>query len=126
MVAAALLDGNVLPAQYRPERLTGVDIQGLLRRIVVKSSEEYTARFPAEMCATVTVILNDGRSYRIDKSDYEGFVTRRMGWELVIAKFNDVTSAFTSELARIRIIDAVQNLDKMRVRDFTAILADLT
>jgi 2-methylcitrate dehydratase len=126
MVAAALLDGNVLPAQYRPERLTGVDIQGLLRRIVVKSKEEYTARFPAEMCATVTVVLNDGRSYRIDKSDYEGFVTRRMGWESVIAKFNDVTSAFTSELARIRIIDAVQNLDKMRVRDFTAILADLT
>ncbi len=90
MVAAALLDGNVLPAQYRPERLTGVDIQGLLRRIVVKPKEEYTARFPAEMCATVTVVLNDGRSYRIDKSDYEGFVTRRMGWESVIAKFNDV------------------------------------
>jgi hypothetical protein len=44
----------------------------------------------------------------------------------VIAKFNGVTSAFTSELARIRIIDAVQNLEKMRVRDFTAILADLT
>jgi 2-methylcitrate dehydratase len=78
------------------------------------------------MCATVTVVLNDGRSYRIDKSDYEGFVTRRMGWESVIAKFNGVTSAFTSELARIRIIDAVQNLEKMRVRDFTAILADLT
>ena len=108
MVAAALLDGNVLPAQYTPERLTGVDIQSLLRRIVVKPNEEYTARFPAEMCTAVSIILNDGSRYRIDKSDYEGFVTRRMGWESVIAKFNDVTAAFTSERARARIVDAVQ------------------
>jgi hypothetical protein len=49
-----------------------------------------------------------------------------MGWESVIAKFNDVTAAFTSERARARIVDAVHNLEKMRVRDFTAILADLT
>ncbi len=78
------------------------------------------------MCTTVTVILNDGRSYQIDKSDYEGFGTRPMGWESVIAKFNDITAAFTSERARARIIDAVQNLEKIRVRNFTAILADLT
>ncbi len=126
MVAAALLDGNVLPAQYTPERLAGVDVQSLLRRIVVKPNEEYTARFPAELCTTVSIMLNDGSRHRIDKSDYEGFVTRRMSWESVIAKFNGVTAAFTSERARARIVNAVHNLDKMRVRDFTAVLADLT
>jgi 2-methylcitrate dehydratase len=126
MVGVALLDGGVLPAQYAPERILRADIQDLLKRFVVRSKKEYTDRFPGELCTTITVTLKGGRALSIDKTDYEGFGTRPMSWDAVIAKFNGLATPFTSERARKAIIDAVRNIERMRIRDFTAILADLT
>jgi 2-methylcitrate dehydratase len=126
MVGVALLDGNVLPAQYAPERIVRGDIQDLLKRFVVRPKKEYTDRFPGEVCTTITVTLKDGRAFSIDKTDYEGFGTRPMSWDTVIAKFNGLATPFTSERARKAIIDAARNIERMRIRDFTAILADLT
>lgn len=126
VVGVALLDGNVLPAQYAPERIVRADIQDLLKRVVVRPKKEYTDRFPAEVCTTGTVTLKDGRAFSIDKTDYEGFGTRPMSWETVTAKFNSLATPFTSERARKAIIDAVRNIERIRVLDFTAILADLT
>jgi 2-methylcitrate dehydratase len=126
MVGVALLDGNVLPAQYAPERIVRGDIQDLLKRFVVRPKKEYTDRFPGEVCTTITVTLKDGHVFCIDKTDYEGFGTRPMSWDTVIAKFNGLATPFTSERARKAIIDAARNIERMRIRDFTAILADLT
>ena len=61
----------------------------------------------------------------IEKPDYEGFRTRPMGWDSVIAKFNGLAAPFTSS-GRETIIDAVHNIERMQIRDFTSILADLT
>jgi len=80
MVGVALIDGNVLPAQYAPDRILRDDIQALLHRFIVRPSGEYTNRFPEEICATIKVILTDGRIVSIDKTDYEGFRTRPMSW----------------------------------------------
>jgi 2-methylcitrate dehydratase len=126
MVGVALIDGNVLPAQYAPDRILRGDIQALLHRFIVRPSGEYTKRFPREVCATVRVTLTDGRTVSIDKTDYEGFYTRPMSWGAVIDKFNDLAKPFTSERVRKMIIDAVHNIERMRVRDFTVILAHLT
>ncbi|MGV6873093.1 MmgE/PrpD family protein [Pseudochelatococcus sp. B33] len=125
MVGVALIDGNVLPAQYEPERILRDDIQGLLKRFTVRPSQEYTDRFPQEVATTITVTLKDGRKFSIDKADYEGFRTRPMSWETVIAKFNGLAAPFTSERARTSIVDAVQNIEKLRIRDFATILANL-
>jgi 2-methylcitrate dehydratase len=126
VVGVALLDGGVLPAQYAPERIGRADIQYLLKRFVVRPKKEYSERFPNELCATIKVILKGGPTFSIDKTDYEGFSTRPMSWDAVIAKFNGLTAPFTSDRIRKAIIDAVRNIDHMRIRDFTALLADLT
>ncbi len=126
MVGVALIDGNLLPAQYAPDRIQSDDIQALLHRFIVRPSSEYTNRFPDEVCTTVKVTLADGRSVSIDKTDYEGFRTRPMTWDTVIDKFNGLTAPFVSERVSRLIVDAVRNIEHMRVRDFTAILARLT
>jgi 2-methylcitrate dehydratase len=125
MVGVALIDGNVLPAQYEPERILRDDIQSLLKRFVVRPKREYTDRFPAEVATTVTVTLKDGRRLSVDKTDYEGFRTRPMSWETVIAKFNGLATPFASERSRRAIIDAVQHVEEIRTRDFAAILGEL-
>jgi len=49
-----------------------------------------------------------------------------MSWGTVIEEFNGLAAPFTSERVRIAIIYAVHNIERMKVRDFTTILADLT
>lgn len=126
MVGVALIDGNVLPPQYAPDRILRDDIQALLHRFIVRPSGEYTKRFPSEVCATIKATLVDGRAVSIDKTDYEGFNTRPMSWDTVIEKFNNVAAPFASKKVRAMIMDAVRNIERIKVREFTAILADLT
>ena len=97
----------------------------MLHRFVVRPKDEYSKRFPEEVCATITVKLADGRVFSIDKTDYEGFYNRPMSWDTVIAKFNNLAAPFTSGRVRHRVINAVRNIEYMKVRDFTAILAHL-
>src|SRR5262245_42216527 len=42
IIAAAILDGRVTPEQYELERIHRRDIQGLLSRVIVRSSPEYS------------------------------------------------------------------------------------
>lgn len=125
MVGVALIDGNVLPAQYEGDRVTRSDIQSLLERFTVKPKQEYTDRFPAEVCTDVTITLTDGAVHKITKTDYEGFNTRPMSWETVAAKFTDLATPFTSDQTRRAIVAAVRNIEAMSARDFAAILGNL-
>ncbi|HEX9755639.1 MAG TPA: MmgE/PrpD family protein, partial [Gemmatimonadales bacterium] len=88
LVAVALLDGWVGPAQYAIERIGAADVQGLLRRVVVRPNDEFSRRFPAEMPARVKIVLRDGRSYETERRDYEGFFTRPTGWDSAREKFD--------------------------------------
>lgn len=77
LIAVAVLDGQVMPGQYRPERIQREDVQKLLRKVLVRRSEEYSRRFPEEMPCRITVQLSDGQSLGKEKRDYEGFHTLR-------------------------------------------------
>lgn len=125
MVAVALIDGNVLPEQYDSERILKDDVQSMLTRFTVRPKAEFTERFPAEMCSDIKISLKNGSVHTITKTDYEGFSTRPMSWETVIAKFEGLTKDHTSKRSREVIVHAVQNLETMSSREFAAILGNL-
>ncbi|MDR7550607.1 MAG: MmgE/PrpD family protein [Armatimonadota bacterium] len=122
MVAVALLDGQVMPEQYRPERIQRDDVQALLRRVVVRPVDAYSREFPERMPCRVTVALRDGRTLVEEKTDYEGFHTRRMRWETVAEKF-DRQSARADAGLRREIADAVRALEGIWVADLMRLLA---
>jgi len=125
MVGVALIDGNVLPAQYEGDRVTRDDIQALLKRFTVKPKKEYTARFPEEVCTDVTIKLKGGKEHKISKTDYEGFSTRPMSWQAVEDKFIQLTKPFTSQTKRKTIIESVKNIEDMTARAFAEMLGNL-
>lgn len=125
MVGVALIDGNVLPAQYEGDRVLRDDIQSLLKRFTVRPKQEYTDRFPQEVCTDVAITLKDGTVHKISKTDYEGFHSRPMSWQTVEAKFSDLAKPFTSEKARSTIIAAVKDIEKTSAREFAEILGNL-
>jgi len=122
LVAVGLLDGEVTPAQYLPERILRQDVQELLRRVVVRADEEFSRGFPDEMPTRLEVKLRDGRSLTVEKRDYEGFFTRPMSWEKVVAKFETLADGFAPAALRKSIADAVANLDSISLRELTKLL----
>ncbi|MGI8557898.1 MAG: MmgE/PrpD family protein [Solirubrobacteraceae bacterium] len=122
LLAVALLDGQVLPEQYAPERLAANDVQELLRRVEVRPDPELSRRFPAQHSARVRLHLADGRTLEREQHDYEGFHTRPMGWDAVVAKFERLAASQVKASVQARIQGTVSNLDELRVEDLTDLL----
>src|SRR5713101_6974864 len=122
MVAVALLDGDVSPAQYVPERIVREDVQSLLRRVAIRPDEALRNRFPAEMPCRITITLKGGRTLRVEKQDYEGFYTRPMSWEKAVAKFERLAGPFTGTAQRAAIIELVAQLETKTVAQLTELL----
>jgi 2-methylcitrate dehydratase len=125
LLAVALLDGAVTPAQYAPERIGRADVQALLRTVHVRPDAALSRRFPAQMPCRISVVLKDGRTLRAEKADYEGFVTRPMPWEAVAAKFESLAAPHTDRALRTAVIEAVDHLEAIAVRELTALLGQV-
>jgi 2-methylcitrate dehydratase len=123
LLAVALLDGQVLPEQYRPERIAAEDVQDLLRRVEVRPDAELSRRFPQEHSARVRLRLRDGRTLEHEQHDYQGFHTRPMGWAAVAAKFDRLAGPRAGDRLRARIKDAVAQLEAITTRELTDALA---
>ncbi|MEF8865644.1 MAG: MmgE/PrpD family protein [Salinibacter sp.] len=112
MTAVALLDDQVLPAQYEQGRIEAGDVQSLLRKVEVRENPEYSARFPEHMVCDVR-IRADGTVYETHKEDYEGFHTKPMTWDTVSEKFTRLAEPYTDSSLRGDLIGAVQDLETL-------------
>jgi 2-methylcitrate dehydratase len=125
LLAVALLDGQVLPEQYLPDRIAADDVQQLLHKVEVRADDELSERFPEEHSARVKLHLRDGEVLEREQRDYEGFHTRPMSWDTVSEKFDRLAERHVGEARRTQIKDAVGNLDELAVEDLMRLLADL-
>lgn len=123
LVAAAILDGRVMPEQYRRERIERQDIQELLKRIKVRPHAAYSNRFPLEMPCSLKVNLKNGEVFKEEKKDYAGFHTRPMQWEEVVKKFEALSSPYVSRSLGWSIQQAVNDLETIRIAELTELLA---
>jgi 2-methylcitrate dehydratase len=123
MVAVALLDGDVSPAQYAPERIVREDVQSLLRKVTIRPDEALSKRFPAEMPCRIQIHLQDGQTLSIEKQDYEGFYTRPLSWEQAVAKFERLATPSTSAAQRVALVEMVAHLETKEVTDLTGLFA---
>ncbi|HET6383019.1 MAG TPA: MmgE/PrpD family protein [Armatimonadota bacterium] len=123
LLAVALLDDGVLPAQYAPERIVREDVQTLLRKVTVVPDEDLSRRFPEQMPCRLTVQMRDGRAFTVEKTDFIGFTTRPLSWEHACDKFSRLTEGFAAESLSQEIIAAVDQLEDITTTDLMAILA---
>jgi 2-methylcitrate dehydratase len=123
LVAVALLDGQVMPDQFRPERIAQSDVQKLLTLVSVHPNAAYSRDFPEKMCCSIKVTLTDGRTLMNEKQDYEGFYTRPMTWTDAVGKFERLSEPVVSGPDRKAIVAAVGNLDALDVAELTALLS---
>ncbi|HLI85279.1 MAG TPA: MmgE/PrpD family protein [Bryobacteraceae bacterium] len=122
ILAVAVLDGAVMPEQYRPERIRRSDVQEMLRRVKVGPNPSYSERFPNEMPCRITIHLRGGRKLVKEMRDYPGFFTRPMTWEMAFSKFERLSEPYTTASERGAIADAVFNLENTSAPDLARLL----
>lgn len=123
LTAVALLDGQVLPEQFAADRIIRSDVQDLLHKVTVRPSCRYTRCIPGEMPCDLTVTLIDGSGLAATRTDYDGFFTRPMGWNDVVAKFDRLATPFATAELRAEIVATVRHLETLQVSDLTGLLA---
>lgn len=125
LISAALLDGQVGPMQLEPSRIQAPDAQSMVARVEIRPDEQFTARFPQELCARITVRTRDQRVLVMEHLGYEGGLHNPMSWSRVVEKFNWLSEVFADEGIRNKIIQTVQDLDHVAVSDLMALLAQV-
>jgi 2-methylcitrate dehydratase len=129
LAAVAMLDGDIWPEQFEPERIRRADVQELLQKVEVKTSfplhepmklaaamDAYTRAYPKEMHAKVSVTLKNGKHFTKEVKDYPGFFTRPFSWKQTIDKFKRL-AGHLSIIDREKIISTVRDIEKLSVRD---------
>lgn len=122
LIAAAILDGDVMPAQYEPARIQREDVQSLLRRVFVSANPAYSQRFPDEMPCRVQVVLRNGETLVKESRDYPGFVSQPMSWDMASGKFDLLLAPYTTMDDRKAIVSAISDLENTRIRDLMPLL----
>jgi 2-methylcitrate dehydratase len=123
LLAVALLDGDVMPAQFTPDRIIKPDVQGLLKKVSVRPNHEYTDEYPAKMPAKITVRLQDGRVIEHEVQDYPRLASHPFSWEDSVEKFDRLVAGRADEGLSGEIKDAVRSLENIQVRDLMRLLA---
>ena len=122
LLAVAMLDGDVMPAQFQPERIVKPDVQGLLKKVSVRPNHEYTDEYPAKMPAKITVRLQDGKVIEHEVQDYPGLASHPFSWEDSVEKFDRLVAGRADRGLSGEIKDAVRSLEGIQVRDLMQLL----
>jgi 2-methylcitrate dehydratase len=122
LLAVSLLDGDVQPAQFKPDRIVKPDVQALLKKVSVRPNHEYTEEYPAKMPAKITVRLQDGKVIEHEVQDYPGLASRPFTWVDSVEKFDRLVAGRADKGLSEEIKDAVRSLESIQVRDLMLLL----
>jgi 2-methylcitrate dehydratase len=125
LLAVALLDGDVMPPQFKPDRIIKPDVQGLLKKVSVRPNHEYTEQYPQRMPAKILVRLKDGSVIEHEVQDYSGLASHPFTWEDAVQKFDTLVAARVDEKVCDEIKGAVRSLESIQVRDLMKLLSSV-
>src|ERR1700757_5223312 len=125
LLAVALLDHDVMPAQFTPERINKPDVQGLLKKVSIRPNHEYTDQYPKKMPAKIRIKLKDGKTIDHEVQDYPGLASHPFTWEESVDKFGFLLSRRLGQGLRGEIKDAVYSIESIQVKDLMKLLGHI-
>jgi len=123
LLAVAVLDGDVMPAQFEPERIMRADVQALMKKVAVRPNQDYTEQYPRNMPAKITVRLQDGTTIEHEVQDYPGLASHPFTWEDEVEKFDRLVAGRVDAALSQEIKEAVHSLEGIQVKDLMELLS---
>ncbi len=115
-IAAALVDGNVLPSSFSENKLKDPQIWDMLGKIKVVADPAIDALFPVTKRAIVEMSTVDGRTFTEQVDHAKGSAENPMSDEEVVAKFRSNAAHAVSAERQQEIIEATWALGERDVK----------
>src|SRR5204862_1735517 len=127
VIAAALVDRQVTPAQFTMEKIMDPAIRAQLKKIEVVADPEIEKVFPALQRVIVNITTKDGRTFTRQLDYPKGDPRNPLTDTEIEEKFAALSEGLLSTSAQKRVKDAVWNLEHVdSVSDLMALMeADL-
>ena len=113
VIAAALVDRQVTPLQFTPEKIMDPAIRAQLKKVEVVADPEIEKVFPGLQRAIVSIHMTDGREFTRQLDYPKGDPRNPLTDQEVEEKFEALAEPVLSKAARRRVIDAVWGLEKL-------------
>jgi 2-methylcitrate dehydratase len=122
LLSVALLDGEIWPPQFDPERINRDDVQELMKKVTAAPNDDFSRRLGPEMPASLTIELEGGEVISGEKGTFDGFWSTPMSWDHVKSKFDRLTGPRLDKGLKAEISAAAQNITTIPVKDLTELL----
>lgn len=122
VIAAAVAERNVTPAQFTQEKIMDETIRAQLNKVEVVADPEIEAVFPELQRVRVTITTTDGREITKELDYPKGDPRNPLSDEEIADKFDALAEPVMSEVARRRLKEAVAGLEDFgKVGDLMAL-----
>ncbi len=113
VIAAAIVDRQVTPAQFEPDKIMDPRIRGQLEKVAVTADPDIEAAFPELQRVIVTIATTAGAELT-EQLDYpKGDPRNPLTDQEIEEKFDALAAPVLSDGARKRLKDAVWKLEKL-------------
>jgi len=113
VIAAALVDRQVTPAQFTMERIMDPEVRAQLRKIEVIADPEIEKVFPELQRAVVHIVTVDGQSFTKQLDFPKGDPRNPLTDAEIEEKFSALAAGVLSKSAQTKVRDAVWSLDTL-------------
>ena len=113
VIAAALVDRKVTPAQFTMQKIMDSAIRAQLKKIEVVADPEIERAFPALQRVIVNIGTSDGRSFTKQLDYPKGDPRNPLSDQEVEEKFIALADGVLSKAAQQKLKDAIWNLEKV-------------
>jgi 2-methylcitrate dehydratase PrpD len=112
--AVALLYRKAGLEEFQLSKIRSEEVKRVMRLVECVVDPELDITFPKQWCATAEILTKDGKRY-FTKIEYcKGDPENPLSWDEMIEKFNDLSSRFLTKERRLKIVDEVKRLEKIR------------
>lgn len=112
-IAAAVVERELTPRQFTPEKLRDPRILSLVPKVVAVLEPSFEARFPEEQPARVRIALRDGRTLERERRFPKGDPRDPLTPDEIRAKFSRLAEGVISADAQRTLFDAVDALETL-------------
>jgi 2-methylcitrate dehydratase len=113
LVSIALLDGDVSPTQFAPERLTAPDVRVLMARTSVVDDPAITAAYVASVSTRVEIVTDDRQTHTATCEQPTGHALNPLTDAQIDAKFTRYSHGLLTPEQQASFVSQAWTLDRL-------------
>jgi 2-methylcitrate dehydratase PrpD len=112
--AVAMLYRKAGLGEFHLSKIRSEEVKQMMRRVECVTDPDLEKTFPKQWCATAEIFTKGGKRYSTKIEYCKGDPENPLSWDELIEKFHDLSHGLMSKNQRLKIIDQVRSLERIR------------